>query len=165
MGTSPLETNPTLLFPGCVESSLFRHMMRKMLCALPHHTAFYNMFWGDVSTAHTHQLHAVTVPSLNIYPPLLMHSPAMCKGCIKMVSGLIWIVTHVQGFVKEGKADSSLYQEEKGKHSGKVSMLLTPFKVEKKKTLLQQSSDHLQISFHGCGHMFTTIFAAAATVT
>lgn len=53
-----------------------------------------------------------------------------------MLSGLIWVVFHVQGFVKEGKAGSSLYQEEKAKHIGKATKPLTPFKVQEKKALL-----------------------------
>lgn len=72
VGTNPLKTNPTWLFLGSVGSSLFGHTMREMFCALAHHGAPCNTFWGDVSTAHTPWLQAMTAPSsLNVSPPSL----------------------------------------------------------------------------------------------
>ena len=105
-GTKCLSQCETLLFLGSVRSSAFGHMMRNLFCALQ---CILQHVHGEVSISYTPtSIKAMRVhfSSLNIYPPLLTHFPAVCKWFKKMVSGFSGMVIHVQGFVvKEGKAD------------------------------------------------------------
>lgn len=102
-------------------------MMRQIFCPLPHHSASYNTFIV-IFPYHTASGYKSTFYFSKYLPSRLIHSPARCKWFKNMIMVFSGIIIHVQSFVvKEGKAGSSLYYEEKWKHIRKEMVLLTPY--------------------------------------